>query len=307
MGDLAIHELKTEILKRLDCPGIFPTDVNGLLISRFHEKKDGEQCFFSPFIGLIVQGRKKATIGGKEYLYGEGDCMSVGMDTPAISEILEASEDSPLLFIGIAFERHLFTQFEADLGVSSKAKDDSGQCATVFKASHELADAFLRMVRLLDRPERIPALAPLIIREIHYLVLSEPQSKNLRLCSMPGTNNSNIAETITWLKQNYRQVLSIEELANIANMSSPTFHRRFRDITSFSPIQFQKLMRLSEARRLILAEGKNATTAASEVGYESVTQFNREYKRHFGEPPRRDIVRLLSSGVTAGELVAEMV
>jgi AraC-like DNA-binding protein len=295
MENLAIQQLKTEILKRLDGPGIFPTVVNGLLISRFHEKKDGEQCFFSPFIGLILQGSKKAIIGGKEYRYSEGDCISVGMDTPAISEILEASKDKPLLFIGIAFERHLFTQFEADISVSSKTIDDSGQCAAVFKASHEIADAFLRMVRLLDKPERIPALAPLIIREIHYLVLSEPESRTLRLCSMPGTNNANIAQTITWLKQNYRQSLRIEELAGIANMSSPTFHRRFRDITSFSPIQFQKIMRLSEARRLLLAEGKDATTAASEVGYESVTQFNREYKRHFGEPPRRDVVRMMSS------------
>jgi transcriptional regulator GlxA family with amidase domain len=147
----------------------------------------------------------------------------------------------------------------------------------------------------------------MIIKEIHYLVLSDPQGKYLRLCSTPGTNNANITEAITWLKQNYRSPLRVEELARIANMSSPTFHRRFREVTSFSPVQFQKLMRLCEARRLLLTESKDTAAAAYEVGYESVTQFNREYKRHFGEPPRRDVVRLFTSGITAENLAAEVV
>jgi AraC-like DNA-binding protein len=293
----AKNQLKTELLKRLVSPGVIPTAIGGLLISRFHGMVGNEKCLFNPFIGFILQGKKKAVIGGKEYQYGEGDCIAVGMDTPAITEIVEASEDVPVLFVGIEFDRYLFTQFETDIPASPKAKGDFGQCAVVFKAPEELVEAFLRLVRLLDKPERITALAPLIIKEIHYLVLSEPHSRNLRLCSTPGTHNANIAETIAWLRKNYRNSLRIEDLACIANMSSPTFHRRFREVTSFSPIQFQKLMRLSEARRLLLSEGKNAAAAALEVGYESITQFNREYKQHFGEPPRRDAVRLLASGV----------
>jgi AraC-like DNA-binding protein len=291
----AKKQLKAELMKHLDSPGIVATAIDGLLISRFNEKIGSEPCLLSPFIGIILQGKKKAVIGRKEFQYGEGDCIAVCMDSPAISEIIEASEDEPVLFVGIAFERYLFTQFEADNGVSSRSKEDSNQCAAVFKASHEIMDAFLRLMRLLDKPERISALAPLIIKEIHYLALSEPQSKNLRLYSTPGTHNANIAETIAWLKKNFRETLRIENLAGIANMSSPTFYRRFREITSFSPVQFQKLMRLSEARRLLLSEGKRAATVALEVGYDSVTQFNREYKRHFGEPPRRDAVRVLSA------------
>jgi AraC-like DNA-binding protein len=301
------NQLKAELLKFIDKPGSFPTIIDGVFISCKNEKNGSEQCFYSPFIGIILQGKKKSIIGGKEYLFGEGDCFSVGMDLPAITEIIEANEDVPLLAMHIDFDRYLFSQFEAEMPVSPKVKDDSRQGAAVYKASNELLDAFLRLVRLLDRPERIPILAPMIIKEIHYLVFSEPQGKCLRLCSTPGTSNASIAEAIVWLKQNYRSPLRVEELARGVNMSSPTLHRRFREVTSFSPVQFQKLMRLSEARRLLLAEGKDANTAAMEVGYESVTQFNREYKRHFGEPPKRDVVRLLSTGVRAENLVAEMV
>jgi AraC-like DNA-binding protein len=289
------QQLKTELLKRCGNSGAFSTAIDGLLISRRNERGKAEQCLYSPIIGIILQGKKKSIIGGREYLFGEGDCIAIGMDSPAIAEIIDADEDTPLLTARIAFERHLFTQFEADIGVSPNTKDDLGQCATVFKASDELMDAFFRLIRLLDKPERITALAPLIIREIHYLVLSEPQSKNLRLCSTPGTKNAGIAEAVAWLKQNFQKPLRVEDLAGIVNMSSRTFHRRFQSVTSFSPVQFQKLMRLGEAQRLLLAEGKDAASAALEVGYESVTQFNREYKRHFGEPPRRDVVRVLSA------------
>jgi AraC-like DNA-binding protein len=291
--------LKSALLKRLVSPGIFPTAIEGLFISRRNERGPAERCFYRPLIGVLVQGAKHCVIGGREYRYGGGDCIAVGMELPAITEITEASEDAPLLAAAVDFRRSIFAELKAEPPLTPKQQNKPAQCAVAFKASAELMDAFLRLVRLPDKPERIPVLAPLLIREIHYLTFSEPASKNLCLCGIPDTNNANIAEAIAWLKRNYRKPLRVEELAGIANMSSPTFHRHFREITSFSPIQFQKLLRLNEARRLLLAENKDAVTAAQEVGYESATQFNREYKRLYGEPPHRDMVKLLSAGAEA--------
>jgi transcriptional regulator GlxA family with amidase domain len=151
--------------------------------------------------------------------------------------------------------------------------------------------AFLRLVEMLDRPERIPALAPSVIREIHYYALTGPLGGSLRLF----TQNNRIAQAISWLRENYREPLRIAALAARVSMAESTFNRHFRTVTGLSPLQFQKRLRLYEAQRLMLTEDKSAETAAYEVGYDSPTQFNREYKRQFGEPPRRDIQKMLAT------------
>jgi transcriptional regulator GlxA family with amidase domain len=159
----------------------------------------------------------------------------------------------------------------------------------VVEVDPDVLDAFLRLVELLDRPEQIPVLAPMIIREIHYRLLIGPQGERLRMINTLGTQSNQIARSITWLKENYREPLQVDELARKVNMATSTFHRHFRQVTTLSPLQFQKRMRLFEAQRRMLVENEDASIAALAVGYESPTQFNREYKRQFGEPPHRNV------------------
>jgi transcriptional regulator GlxA family with amidase domain len=171
----------------------------------------------------------------------------------------------------------------------------------VAEVSADLLDACLRLVGLLETPERIPVLAPMIIREIHYFLLMGPEGEFFRLLGTHQTVNNQIAQAVSWLRTHYREAFNLSELVGQANMSQASFCRHFSRITGMSPIRFQKRLRLYEAQRLMLTEDKSAETAAYEVGYESPNQFNREYKRQFGEPPRRDIQRLLTAGAVAGE------
>ena len=161
----------------------------------------------------------------------------------------------------------------------------------VDEASKELLQAFVRLVELLDTPSRIPVLAPMILREIHYYLLCGSQGRCLRLFSTTGTQANQIAEAISWLREHYADSLNMEDLARRVNMAPSTFNRHFKQVTSLSPLQFQKRLRLYEAERLMLLEGRDAGTAALMVGYESGSQFNREYKRQFGAPPRRDVTQ----------------
>ena len=161
----------------------------------------------------------------------------------------------------------------------------------VSEASEELLETFRRLVNLLDTPSRIAVLAPLILREIHFYLLSGSQGGCLRLFNTQGTQANTIARAVSWLRENYALPFRMEELARRVNMAPSTFNRHFRQVTSLSPLQFQKRLRLYEAERLMLQEGKDAGTAALMVGYESASQFNREYKRQFGDPPRRDVIQ----------------
>jgi AraC-like DNA-binding protein len=165
---------------------------------------------------------------------------------------------------------------------------------TVAEAGSDMLDACLRLLNLLDTPERIPVIAPMIMREIHYCLLAGPEGEDFRLLGTAESPNNQIARAVGWLREHYRELFSLAELAAGVNMSQPSLCRHFSRITGTSPLQFQKRLRLYEAQRLMLTEDKSAETAAYEVGYDSPTQFNREYKRQFGEPPRRDIQKIIT-------------
>lgn len=162
----------------------------------------------------------------------------------------------------------------------------------IAETDEALLDAFYRLISLLDRPERQKIMAPMIIKEIHYLLLTSPLGDILRSVNTKGSRNNQIADAIAWLKENYRQPLKIEELAHKFNMAESSFYRHFSKVTSLSPLQYQKRLRLYEAQRLMLSENLDAANAAYEVGYESASQFNREYKRMFGMPPKTNVNRM---------------
>ena len=216
----------------------------------------------------------------------------LGWDLPSANHVLVASPEKPFLAVTLDLDKYLITKLAAEIPPSSRIANDVYKGVDLAEVDPYVLDAFLRLIELLDKPEHIPVLAPMIIREIHYRLLIGPQGNRLRLFNTFGTQSNQIARTITWLRTNYKAPLRVDELAQKANMATSTFHRHFRQVTTISPLQFQKYFRLYEAQRLMLMEDEDVSVAAMAVGYESPTQFNREYKRMFGESPHRHVNRL---------------
>lgn len=283
--------LKEKLLRWAPAPGVHRTAVEGLRISRRDEPVNCENSFSDPLVAVIVQGFKRSIIGSEEYRYGENQCLVAGVDMPSTSYITSASPERPFLVVSLTLDKALITRLAAETALPGGPDKGCRKGISVADVDPDVLDAFLRLVELLERPEQIPVLAPLITREIHYRLLAGPQGGHLRRLNTHGTQGNQIAKAITWLRANFKEPLQVDRLAGFVNMATSTFHRHFKEVTSLSPLQFHKRLRLYEAQRLMLAESENATSAALAVGYESSTQFNREYKRLFGEPPKRDMRR----------------
>jgi AraC-like DNA-binding protein len=209
-----------------------------------------------------------------------------------ITMVTKASKEKPFLSLSLFLDRHILSQLLAETG-NLPGSDAPYTAVSLEKVQPDVLDAFGRLADTIEKSEQMMILAPMIIREIHYRLLAGPQGDVLRTFGAVGTQGSRIAEAISWLRKNYAEPFSANELADKARMSLSTFNRYFRQVTSISPLQFQKRLRLLEAQRLMVAQGEDASRAAFAVGYESVTQFNREYKRLFGSPPRQDVNRRL--------------
>ena len=283
--------LKEKLLKWLPEQSRLETPIPGLALTRHDENTSAIRCFYTPMIALVVQGFKRSMIGDHEANYGELHCVTVGIDMPGVFHITDASPQAPFLSLSVKLDRRIITQLITEVPSIVTAQEGEVTPIVVDEAGKDLLQVFSRLVELLDTPSRIPVLAPMIIREIHYYLLCGSQGKCLRLFNTNGTQANQIAHAISWLRENYTSPLRMEELARYVNMAPSTFNRHFKEVTSLSPLQFQKRLRLYEAERLMLLEGKDAGTAALMVGYESGSQFNREYKRQFGAPPRKDIAK----------------
>jgi len=285
--------LKEKLLSRLPEPGRYPTAIEGFMIARRHDAKELENCvIYKPLVAVVVQGSKRSVIGSEEYRYGENHCLVIGVDIPSANHVLVASPEQPFLAVTLDLDKYLITQLAAEIPPTSIIVNGLFKGIAVAEVDPDVLDAFLRLVELLEKPEQIPVLAPMIIREIHYRLLIGPQGERLRMLNTYGTQSNQITKSISWLRENYKEPLQVDELARQVNMATSTFHRHFRQVTTLSPLQFQKRLRLYEAQRLMMAENEDATIAALAVGYESPTQFNREYKRMFGEPPHRHVSQL---------------
>lgn len=291
-GEGTLGQLREKLSRLMPRPGKFTCAVLGLAYARREEVNKSENCFNRPVVAVVVQGFKRSVMGGEEYRYGEGHCLVAGVDMPSSSQIIGASPEEPFLAISLDLDRSLIARLAAEVPAPPGSGAGSGKALSIVEVDPDVLDAFLRLVEMLDRPEQIPALAPLVVREIHTRLLLGPQGGYLRQITTHGTQSNQISRAITWLKDNYREPLQVDRLAQQVNMATSTFHRHFKEVTTLSPLQFHKRLRLYEAQRLMLAENANATSAGMAVGYESTTQFNREYKRLFGEPPRRDMSRL---------------
>jgi len=297
-GGYAIMEeckdLINALLRHAPEDGNFTYPIEGFWIVRRNKPNNIiERCMVKPVILVSVQGKKRSVIGGVPYEYEAGQSLLLGMYLPADSTVLDASPEKPYCSMILGLDASLITQIIAKLPEEKIDKEKSLAIACS-KTDPAVLEAFIRLVELLDTPEHIQYIAPLIIREIHYRLLTGPLGRHILATYTLGTQSNQIARAITWLENNYKTPLKIEVLAKHVNMSVSTFHRNFKMITSLSPLQFQKQLRLFEAQRLMLTEGKDVIAASYEVGYESHTQFNREYKRMFGNPPAKDVKYILA-------------
>lgn len=246
-------------------------------------------CLVAAGIVLVVQGEKQMLVGDEAYPYDIHRFLITSLDLPANSRIVSASPEKPCLGLVLKLDLRIMAELIAQGGLplpTARANDRSVGIGTVTPV---LLEPFKRLLDLLDEPDTIPVLAPLIEREIHYRLLKSDQAARLWQIASVGSQGHRVAKAIDWLKVNYTAALRIEDLAAHVQMSPSSLHQHFRQLTAMSPLQYQKWLRLNEARRLMLNEDSDAASAAFEVGYESPSQFSREYTRLFGAPPKRDI------------------
>ena len=289
--------LKTRLFRAAPLPGKNLTAIEGVYCYRISESMRID-CISESAVGVIVQGDKRAIVADEEYRFGAGQYIAYGMGLPATSHIIGASTETPHLALVIALDRWLLSELAAGVEPRQGAGSRAYKGITVGRLTVELLDACLRLVRLLDTPERMPVLAPMIIREIHYYLLTGPEGEDFRLLGTAAHPNNQIARALDWLHAHYQEPFNLAALAGHVNMSTTSLCRHFSRITGMSPLKFQKRLRLYEAQHILLSGDNSAETAAYSVGYESSTQFNREYKRQFGEPPHRDRARRLTAGTS---------
>jgi AraC-like DNA-binding protein len=247
---------------------------------------------YEPGVALIVQGSKRVLLGSDAFVYGPHDLLITSLNLPTVAQVLEASPDKPYLSVFLRLDEHEVARLMMEGRVPPPRTQAVERAMATGRVTWPLLSAFQRLVELLDEPESVPAVAPLVQREILYRLLVSDQGDRLRQIGSVGSQSHQIGRAIELLKANFTKPLSIDELAGHARMSPSTFHHHFRALTALSPLQYQKWLRLTEARRLMLADRIDASTAAFRVGYESASQFSREYSRQFGAPPMRDIAAL---------------
>lgn len=267
--------------------GQFETAVPGLHVSIRDEKNASERCVYRPAIAVMLSGRKRSIIGDRTYEYGAGDVLFTILDMPAMWQVIGATKERPFMGVSIELDEEVIRELLPRTKVGVRI--NPLQAIGLERSDPDMLDAFLRLMHLLDRPDEIAIMAPMIIREIHYRALLGPQGPALAEAFTRDSKSNRIAQAIDWLKENFRDSMSIEELADRVHMAPSTFHRHFKAVTSLSPLQYHKRLKLHEAQRLMLVKNFDAAQAAYAVGYASPTQFSRDYKRLFGNAPKQSL------------------
>ena len=271
----------------VDAEGFAATPLSGVGAMRAFAPTGMAKAIYKPLVRLILQGAKQVTVGPHGFEFAAGQSAVVSADVPAVSRVTRASRAEPYLALAIELDAAVLLDLAAQLGGPSGA-GPAAPAVLVDDTDAAVADCALRLMRLLDRTEAIPLLCPSIMRELHDWLLAGRHGQAVRGLARPDGAAHRVARAAAVLRSEFDRPFRVERLAAAAGMSASTFHHRFRAVTSLSPKQFQKQLRLIEARRRMLNEGLSASRAAFEVGYESVTQFTREYGRMFGLPAGRD-------------------
>ncbi|OON59140.1 AraC family transcriptional regulator [Massilia sp. KIM] len=306
----AIRELAALIARHAPTDGQHETAVPGLWLVRASAPTQPLHTVHVPAVGIIAQGSKMVTLGETAYHYGPAKFLTVSVDVPMCGSVLTATPEEPYLSFRLDLDRAMLASLNLELpGATPPARPRGSVPRGVFVSdtTAELAEVAVRLLRLLDTPQDIMVLAPLVVRELHYRLLTSEQADVIRYIACGESRVQQITRATVWIREHYNRPFSIERLASEVGMSPSTLHEHFKTVTGLSPLQYQKQMRLQEARRLMLTGQRDAAGAAHAVGYESSSQFSREYTRFFGLPPGRDAMRLRQSMLEGGPSVLQVV
>nr|WP_233349120.1 AraC family transcriptional regulator [Hyphomonas sp. CACIAM 19H1] len=278
----------TDVLRR-HAPedGTFTSPLPGVKLIRSSTTTLPMPVVYEPTLCLIAQGRKRAMLGRTAYVYDPARYLLASVDLPIMGSVIEASADHPYLCLQIDLDMAILGELALRFPQAGGAQERTAPGLMLHDMSPDLLDSAVRLVRLLDTPDDIEALAPLTVREILYRLLIGPSGPALRQMAQAGSRLSQISRAILWIRENFRDACPIEQAAEIAGMSRSSFHAHFKEVTSMSPLEFRTRLRLQEAQRLMVGDGLDAASAGFNVGYGSPSQFSRDYARMFGLPPAR--------------------
>ncbi len=293
---MMIDELRTRLLKFADThaepSGFAGTPIDGVHIMRRFEPIGKIRAVYRPVLCLVLQGAKQVMARGELLDFDAGQSLIVSVDVPIVGCIARADPAAPYLALSLDLDMNLMHDIAVELDDAPSAEPYRGSSIFVDETDEAVIDCAIRLVRLLERPEAIPILRSSIVREMHYWLLAGRHGAAIRQLALPDGYTQRIAHAVAVLRAKYKDMVSIDQLATVAGMSHSLFFQQFKAVTSLSPLQFQKHLRLLEARRLMLTEAASATQAAFAVGYVSISQFSREYTRMFGTPSKRHIASL---------------
>lgn len=293
---IAAHcqDLATLVMRHTEANGntIYPTAIEPLSFTRSDAVYTTFREVYEPLLAIVVQGQKEVLLSEETYRYSAGQYLVVSVDLPLNRCVVDATPDVPYLGLKLNLDLMQLCDLVTQINLNSGKKENSLRGVSIGNVDAGLIESVLRLVKLLDTPQHIPVLAPMMIRELYYYLLIGEQGEIVRQIATSGSSMQRIASAIQLIKAEFTRSMRIEDLAAQVGMSTSSFHQHFKQVTSMSPLQYQKQLRLLEARRLMLSEEFDAISAAYQVGYESPSQFSREYSRMFGAPPMRDIERL---------------
>jgi len=272
--------------------GDYTTAIPALTLHRRSAPTEPLHCIYSLGLGVIAQGAKQVMLGDEVINYSPGRSMLTTIDLPVVSHVTQASARKPFLGLLLTLDRRQIVQMASELDLPQPSRERTFRPVSIERLDEALLGALVRLVELLEEPALVPRLAPLIQQEVTIRLLTGRYGPQLQHLVAVGSPGQQIAKAVAWLKQNFTHVVHVDDLAARTHMSPSTFRQHFRAITGMSPLQFQKQLRLQEARQLMLNQGLDAGNAGGRVGYESASQFSREYSRLFGAPPQRDIRRM---------------
>lgn len=291
----ALQQLALLIRRHAPNSGTHRTAVPNLSLMHATHLSEPLESVYQPSICVVAQGVKTATLARETYRYDPSTYLVTSVELPIIGKIVEASPETPFLGLKLSFDTGSILENVEKMNWPASVSAETGRGIALSQTSPALLEVIVRLMQLLDTPEDIPVLAPLITREVLYRMLQGEQGALLYQLATSGSHSYNIAQAIRFINRQYDRPLAISHLAKSVNMSTSAFHKHFKRVTAMSPLQYQKMVRLQEARRLMLTESLLASDAAFRVGYESPSQFSREYTRMYGQAPIRDVQKIRGS------------
>ena len=290
MNNEQLKEFRTLVDRFSDDDAVNETEIPGLVLFRSCQCTTGVPTMYDPAIGIIAAGQKDLWVDDHKYEYGPGKFILLSVDLPCVGKIENATKDDPYLAMKLDIDRQVLSELLVETGKTiSNSNSSSGRGVIIGDTSEKMGDAAIRLLKLLDEPEDIPSLAPGIIRELFYYLLRSEYGSCVSQIVLQDSHIQRIASAIQRIKTNLNKTIPVEELAETVGMSVSSFHAHFKSVTRMTPLQYQKSLRLIKARNLMIANEMDAASTAYTVGYESPSQFSREYARMFGNPPGRDI------------------